>query len=138
MDSEEFRELRNRFLLGLLIVGVFSFLLIFLLSSKLGNYDSKVLKGLNGKKTFFVLLTNSKNCSNCDNYLKKIDKFDVVYYNYDLSKENDYTDILKRIGLSSDVVELPGVIYIENGEMIANMMGIDDDEVFDEFIKRYS
>ncbi len=138
MDSEEFQELKNRFLLGLLIAGICSFLLIFLLASKLGSYNSKVLKGLNGKKTFFVLLTNSKDCSECDDYLKKIDKLDVVYYNYDLSKESDYTDILKRIGLSENVVELPGIIYIKNGEMVANIMGIDDDEVFEEFIKRYS
>ena len=138
MDSEEFIELRNRFLVGLLIAGICSFLLIFLLTSKLGNYDSKVLKEINRKKTFFVLLTNSKDCSKCDNYLKKIDKLDVVYYNYDLSKESDYTDILKRIGLSENVVELPGIIYIKNGEMVANIMGIDDDEVFEEFIKRYS
>ena len=55
MDSEEFQELKNRFLLGLLIAGICSFLLIFLLASKLGSYNSKVLKGLNGKKTFFVL-----------------------------------------------------------------------------------
>ena len=138
MDSEEFIELRNRFLLGILIAAVCSFLLIFFLANKLGNYDSKVLKKINGKKTFFVLLTNSKDCSECDDYLKKIDKLDVVYYNYDLSKESDYTDILKRIGLSENVVELPGIIYIKNGEMVANIMGIDDDEVFEEFIKRYS
>ncbi len=138
MDSEEFIELRNRFLFGLLIAGICSFLLIFLLASKLGNYDSKVLKEINRKKTFFVLLTNSKDCSKCDNYLKKIDKLDVVYYNYDLSKENDYTDFLKKIDLSENVVVTPAIIYIKNGEMVANIMDINDDEVFDEFIKRYS
>ena len=138
MDSEEFQELKNRFLLGLLIAGICSFLLILLLTSRFGGYNSKVLKGLNKAKTFFVLLTNSKDCSRCDTYLGKIDKFDVVYYNYDISKENDYTDVLKKIGLSEDVVELPGIIYVKDGEMVANIMGIDDDEVFDEFIKRYS
>lgn len=137
MDSEEFTELKNRFLLGLLVASICAFLLIFLLASKLGNYDSRVLKGINNKKTFFVLLTNSKECSKCDNYLEKIKGLDVNYYNYDLAKESDYTDVLKRIGLSENVVELPGIIYIEKGKMIANAMDIDD-EVFNDFVKRYS
>lgn len=55
MDSEEFTELKNRFLLGLLVASICAFLLIFLLASKLGNYDSRVLKGINNKRHFCII-----------------------------------------------------------------------------------
>lgn len=138
MDSDEFIELKNRFLLGLLVAIIFAFLLILFFTNKFSFRNGKVLKAINQDKTFFLLLIDSKECSQCSNYLEKLEDSDVKYYKYDVSIKTDYEEILEKVELTDEMIECPGIIYIEKGEMVANIMGIDDEDIFSSFVERYS
>lgn len=138
MDSDEFIELKNRFLLGLLVAVIVAFLLILFFANKFGFRDSKILKAINQNKTFFLLLIDSDECSQCSNYLEKLEDSDVKYYKYDVSIKADYDEFLEKVELTDEMIECPGIIYIEKGEMVANIMGIDDESIFSDFVERYS
>lgn len=138
MNNPEMIELKNKFILGLLIALVIAIPFLLLFSNKLTNFNSKVYNEIRKDKSFLVLFIDSPSCNNCNSTIKTLNDLDIKYYKYDIKKENDYTDILKELNIKEELVEVPALIYIKNGKMEANMMNISKTEDILDFLEFYN
>ena len=134
MRNEEFIELRNKFLLGVLVALIITipFLLLFIRQYRANK--SSVLEAYGNKKTFTVLIYKSSDCSKCKMIRSKLDSLDVYYLEYDLDKAVGKETLLKRVGVSEKDLIIPALVYVKNGESIVRSLEIDDEESIDEFV----
>lgn len=138
MNNPEMIELKNKFIIGLLLALVIAIPFLLLFSNKLTNFNSEVYNKIRKDKSFLVLFIDSSSCNNCNSTIKTLNDLDIKYYKYDIKKGNDYTDILKELNIKEELVEPPALIYIKNGKMEANMMNISKTEDILDFLEFYN
>ena len=126
MNDPEFIEMRNKFLISLLIVGVFATLFIVFLFRLVGtnsNVDNKVLQ----KKDILVLVVDNK-CARCDAVKEVLKENDIKY-----SILDRYKDIYQKIGLD-DEITTPCILSIKKGKLDSYLDNIDDQTVLEEYL----
>ena len=132
MKDPEFIQLKNRFLTGVFIVILFSVpLFIFMYKTYL---SSDAMTMISKDKTF-VMLVVSNDCEKCD-LVKDILKernINVVKVNKDTNK--DYDNIMLKMGITNKKEQFPIIVYVENGEMKANLLNVTTEKMIDEFIE---
>lgn len=118
MKDPEFIQLKNRFLLGVVISLCLAVpLMLFLIKSYGG---SSALDKLN-KKDEFVLLITSNKCSECKSVEKILDNKDVKITKMNVSTTKDSAEVMRRLGISNTREVYPIVVYVKDGKMIANL-----------------
>jgi len=137
MKDPEFIALRNKFLMGLGFVIIVTIPLLFLLINKFGDTRSSVLKSFYAKDTFVIYLNNSKECNFCKVVMNKLDSDQVNYFSYDISKEKDYKEVLYKLEISENALDIPGVVFVVEGKVYSNLLGIDDINLLDSFLETY-
>lgn len=135
MKNEEFIELRNKFLLGVLVALIVTVpFLLFFVNRYVAN-KSKVIDAYNEKKTFTVLVYKSSDCSKCSMIREKLDDEDIYYLEYDLDKENTKDTAYSRFGFSESKLKVPALIYVKDGVSVVSSLDIKDSKAVEEFIK---
>ena len=124
MKDSEFIQLRNRFLLALGIT------IIFIIPVSLFVYNrfstkSELLKNILDNKNLIIYLTKDK-CATCDKLKKILDENNISYFEVNTDRSDEYEEIMLRIGMSKEYVVTPGIIYVEKGKMLVNMMELDE------------
>lgn len=132
MRDPEFISLRNRFFTGVLIALLFSVPLFIFLYKSYSNSDAMTM--INKKKTF-VMLVVSNDCKSCelvDDKLKD-NGIDAVKVNSDTNK--DYDEIMAKMNIINKREKFPIIVYVEEGNMKANLFDVDSEQSINEFIK---
>ena len=97
MKDPEFIEMRNKFLLGLIIALIFSIPVFFIFKNKLvvnNELENKI-----SKNKEVVLYINSNDCINCKKVKKYLDNNKIKYYTLGTSS-NKYKGIMNKIGVN--------------------------------------
>ncbi len=136
MNDPDFIKLRNRVLIGILIVLAFLIPLIFLFINKFDAGSSKLIKKINKEESVTVLLT-SPDCKTCKEIEKLLSSKNVNYYKLDISKKNEYQEFLQRLTITEKEVVLPTIMYINEGNLVATLVEVKDDEDLNDFIENY-
>ena len=103
------------------------------------NYD-KISKKMDNKDTFIISYYNSKSSNKYNKKVKKyLNKNNINYYIYDDSKvdKNTYNKFLKLVNIDADLFTLPSIIYIKDGKVYSNLIGINNTNTLDKYIKDY-
>lgn len=136
MNDEIFIKLRNKFLLSVLATVIILSPIFLFFMNRYGDFSSEVLKKMASKEEYFIYFMSSSDCGSCDLVSDVLDNSGVKYYEYDIYREKDLDDVLYAIGLSKDVLTIPGVVYMKDGQMQANLMDIKNEEVLQKFLNR--
>ncbi len=138
MKDPEFIELRNKFLLGILVSIVFLTPLFFFFYNHLIVKDSSIVERIQRKESF-VLLIQDKDYYNRGKMVRNILKeYAVDYEVSNLEKDSHYEEILKILKLSSSDIESPTLVYIEKGVLVSTLPNIQKEEEVLSFIGNYN
>lgn len=137
MDDLEFNELRNRIVIGVLVAIVFSIPILIFVMKSFHIDTSSVLRKLKKKEDMLIYLKDDSCTKQCDMIENIFEDKKISYFTIDIEHYADYDELLKRLDIHERVVEVPSIIYIENGQMIANMMDIKQEENLNSFIEFY-
>ena len=133
MNDPELIELRNKFLLGILVAVVFCVPIIVFMSKNMVTNDSDIYSYIKNRETF-IIFVEEKRCSECDKVKDILDSKNVSYYVLNIVKTNDYLSILIRLNFSEDSVTTPGIIYVDEGKLYSYLFNIVDDEQVNNYI----
>lgn len=129
MRDPEFIQLRNRFLMALVIALIFTIPMILFVVNRFNEKPSKIIEKINKKENIIVLVTE-ENCPSCINN-KNILKDNNVSF-YEINKDDDkntYEIILRKISMSKSDVTPPTVIYIEEGTLYSSLVNPSEEEL---------
>lgn len=132
MKDPEFIELKNRFLFGLLVVVIFAVPIMIFLVKTYGS--SSVLTKVEKDESFVILVT-AKTCDNCDLVKDILKDNDVKFTKLNSSTNKDYDEIMKKLKIENKREEFPILVYVEDGEMKANLFSVDSKEKVEDFIE---
>ena len=132
--DQEFKEMRNKFLLGLLVAIVFIALFVVIILRRFG-VGSTINSNIRKDKTFTVLVVN-KDCSKCDDIKKYLDDNKVKYEELD-EYSAEGRSLLANYEFVTYTSVSPAVIYIKKGKMYANLVNVNTTDELELFIKNY-
>lgn len=132
MRDPEFVELRNKFFFGMLVVIIFAIPIMIFLVKTYGS--SNVLTKIE-KDEDLVILVTANTCDNCDLVKDILKDKDIKFSKLNSSTNKDYSEIMRKLDIENKREEFPILIYVEDGEMIANLFSIDSKEKVEDFIE---
>ena len=132
MRDPEFVELRNKFFFGMLVVIIFAIPIMIFLVKTYGS--SSVLTKIK-KDEDLVILVTANTCENCDLVKDILKDKDIKFSKLNSSTNKDYSEIMRKLDIENKREEFPILIYVEDGEMIANLFSIDSKEKVEDFIE---
>lgn len=132
MRDPEFVELRNKFFFGMLVVIIFAIPIMIFLVKTYGS--SSVLTKIE-KDEDLVILVTAKDCDNCDLVKDILKDKDIKFSKLNSSTNKDYSEIMRKLDIENKREEFPILIYVEDGEMKANLFSIDSKEKVEDFIE---
>lgn len=103
------------------------------------SINSEKIKNLLNSDTDSVVVFTSNKCKYCGETVKYLEKNNINYYLYDISKnsKSDFNKSLDYLGIDRNVFGEPAIIYIKDKMMFANIINISDDKVIKSFIDDY-
>ena len=136
MEDPEVIELRNKIVLGLIIIIVFLVPLFIFFYNKSGVTDNKIINKINNEKRLFILIRNSE-CNNCKNIEKvlKNENINYIVLNKDIIKNYNY--IIRKLDISSSDIITPTLLYVEESKNYASLVDIKNESEVEEFINNY-
>lgn len=132
MRDPEFVELRNKFFFGMLVVIIFAVPIMIFLIKTYGS--SNVLTKIEKDESLIILVT-SKDCDNCSLVNDILKDNDIKFSKLNSSTNKDYSEIMKKLDIENKREEFPILVYVEDGEMKANLFSIDSKEKVEDFIE---
>ena len=132
MRDPEFVELRNKFFFGMLVVIIFAIPIMIFLIKTYGS--SSVLTKIE-KDEDLVILVTANTCDNCDLVKDILKDKDIKFSKLNSSTNKDYSEIMRKLDIEYKREEFPILIYVEDGEMKANLFSIDSKEKVEDFIE---
>ena len=136
MNDPEFIELRDKFLKGLGIVLLFIIPFIIFMVKKFNVEDSKIINDINNEKSFVVFIENNK-CTTCNQIEEILKDLNVKYESIDNITSKDYKTILKRLDITTTDIDVPTLIYIEEGKVNTILPGIKTEDEITNFVEYY-
>ena len=131
--------------LGILLLLIISTIIICIKNNTFNNkvivtnYD-EISEKIDNKDTFIIYYYNSKSSNKYNKKVKKyLNKNNINYYIYDDNKvdKNTYNKFLKLVDIDADLFVLPSIIYIKDGKVYSNLIGINNTNTLDRYIKDY-
>ena len=132
MKDREFVELRNRFLLGLFIAFAVVIPFFIVLVVKLDQTNPKIIRRLNSKESFYILIENT-NCNNCREVELILKERNLDYEKINMEKE-PYEEMLEKIHSMDLKVSTPAILFIQDGIMVDQLTKINGNSELEEFI----
>lgn len=137
MRDPEFIEMRNRFLIALVVSIVFALPVILFVFKTFSNNDSELLDNINNKKTVIIYL-ESEECSRCSSFSKVLDDNSVGYFTLNIDTDRDYETIMKKLDYSTINVSTPSLMYVENGELVSSLTNEFDKQNIYDYLSNYN
>ena len=137
MRDPEFIELRNKFLLGVLIFLIFAIPIFFFVRNKMFMPDTKIMKSLKKNESMLILIVEDK-CSRCTKSKELLNELDVNYFILNKSTNRDYNSIIKKLNLSKEDTEIPAIILVNEGQVYSYISNIKSSKEITSFVKSYN
>ena len=136
MKDPEVVDLRNKFLISTLVIILFLIPTIFIFINKFGAGSPKIVKQINKKENLTVFITGPE-CDQCEEIETVLSTNKVKYYKLSISKSKEYDEFLKKLSISNNEVVIPTLMYITDGDLVATLVDIKDEEELNGFIETY-
>ena len=136
MKDPEIIELRNKVLIVLLIVVIFSIPIYFIFKNKIFNDNSKIIKAIKNNDRIAILVTENR-CSRCNKVKDILNDNDAKYYILNKDKDSNYKKIIKKLDIIEEDIVTPAIIYVEKGKAITTYVDINSKSELKKFIKNY-
>ena len=136
MRDPEFIELRNRFLIGLMVALFVGGLLIIIFYRSLISERSKVYNQLRSDDTV-LLFVEDNNCDRCIQIKNILDNKRVEYYIYNRDSDVERDSIEKVLKIDNYSIEIPALMYVKNGKVKSFLSDAEDIEEINDFIDNY-
>lgn len=139
------KEAKQKQQITVLVAAIIVVILVVIISLNLikGNKAEKinVSKIIENAETKLIFVENSdktkcKKCSTIKNYLDS-EKINYVTYDVSLYTKQEYNEMLKTVEINPDDFGYPGVIYIKEGRLYADVINLEDTKPVKDFIKTY-
>lgn len=116
-------KLVKKFIIGLIVVIIFAIPTVIFLINKFIYNDSSIIKKVNNKETFMILVKDYS-CNNCIEIKNIIEdnNYDCVELNS--YEENKYKNVLNKIDLSLSDIKTPSVIYVDKGKVYSFLVDV--------------
>lgn len=134
MKDKEFIELRNKFLIGLVISIIFIIPIFFFIKNKFYISDSDIYKSINKKNDMLILVVDNK-CNRCNKSKEVLNKININYYVLNKDKQRDYNKIINKLNLKEKEIVNPTLIYIREGNTYAYINDIKSENEINSFIE---
>lgn len=136
MDDPEFKQMLYKAIFIVSIIIVFAVPVYFIYKNKIAITETQLVKDIKNKKSLILYVTQNK-CKICNTLKKELDNNDIEYIVLNKDKEKDYDNVLTSLGLNSSNIEIPTLIYIENGEVVSYIINIESKERLNDYLKNY-
>lgn len=125
MKDEEFIRLRKSFFKISFFILLFMVPFTIALVTKFGYKTTNIEKSIRNKESILVLVTKKK-CERCNEIKEVMKEKNVPYYelNFDKTTINDYNRILRKIKISENDIEIPTLIYVQDGILKSSLVDI--------------
>lgn len=133
MEDEAFIELKNKFLIGLVVALIFIIPLVIFFYRNIPSTESTITKSIDKKKDIIVLITDSKHSK----YKNIMNQVNIKKITIDKYKDSEYLDLLDKLDIAEKDIVIPTVIYIKKGKQYATLINIKKEEELQEFLNEY-
>ena len=114
MDDET-KEILKKILLGIIISIIIFVPMVLFFKNRFTNVETEVLKKVNKKETFFVLVyNNNTNIKELEEYFSSNR---IEYSKLNNSTDYNYDTILRKIDVSKNDIKEPALLLIEEGKL---------------------
>lgn len=136
MRDPEFIELRNKFLLGVLIFLIFAIPIFFFVRNKMFMPDSKIMKYLKKNDSMLILVVED-NCTRCKKSKEVLNELNVNYFILNKDTERDYNSIIRKLKIE-DEVQVPAIIFVNEGNLYSYIYNIKNKKEIIDFVESYN
>ena len=114
--------------IGLVIVSLVIVVALFtlIMTKGLSKENSAIMRKINREEKTLVLAYNSE--ENDISIKKYLSKEKVSYISLDSNKNRDYDYVIEVLGLNKDTIQLPALIYVEEGKAVAYLYQMTEEE----------
>lgn len=137
MKDPEFIALRNKWLFAFFIALIFIVPLFIFIFKTYDTSESDILKMIKKGESFSLLILDNS-CDKCEKVNNIMKKNNINYFILNKSKDKHYEEIMIRLTLSNKKIELPVVVYVEDGEMKSYLVDVSDEKEIVTFLSNYS
>ncbi|MBR2997781.1 MAG: hypothetical protein IKF37_01730 [Bacilli bacterium] len=135
MDDET-KEILKKILLGIIISIIIFVPMVLFFKNRFTNVETEVLKKVNKKETFFVLVyNNNTNIKELEDYFSSNR---IEYSKLNNSTDYNYDTILRKIDVSKNDIKEPALLLIEEGKLYSHLNNIKVNEELSLFIDNYT
>lgn len=136
MKDSEFIQIRNRYLSAFFVTLLFVVPMFIFIINSFGDKKTEILTNLKQEKSMVVFLT-SNSCNRCSEVENVLFDNNVAYFELNIDENADYKEIMMHLDISKKYVEVPGIVYVEKGKTVSNLMDISVSDT-QSFLNSYS
>ena len=136
MRNPEFIEMRNRFILGMVVLILFGIPFLIFITRKFMVETSPIIKGIDNEETMLVYVEKA-NCDNCKEVETMLKSYGIKYNKINSSGDRNYGQILNKLAITTTDIDEPTLLYIEDGKFYAALVSIQTEEQLTSFLISY-
>ena len=136
MRDPEFIEMRNRFILGMVVLILFGVPFLIFITRKFMVETSPIIKEIDSSETMLVYVEKA-NCSNCKEVEDMLKSYGIKYNKINSSGDRNYANVLNKLGITTTDIDEPTLLYIEEGKFYAALVSIQTEEQLASFLVSY-
>ena len=134
--DEETKEILKKILIGIIISILIFVPMVLFFKNRFMNTETEVLKRINKKDTFFVLIyDNDTKINELNDYFKNNR---IEYTKLNKSTDSNYDTILRKLEVSKEDIKVPSLLLIEEGKLYSYLNNVKVNEELSLFIDNYT
>ena len=134
--DEETKEILKKILIGIIISILIFVPMVLFFKNRFMNTETEVLKRINKKDTFFVLIyDNDTKINELNDYFKNNR---IEYTKLNKSIDSNYDTILRKLEVSKEDIKVPSLLLIEEGKLYSYLNNVKVNEELSLFIDNYT
>ena len=136
MEDPELIELRNKFLLGIVVSLIIVIPFFFFFYNRLIPKEPKIIQKIKEEDSMLILVTKDY-CGKCNTYQKSLKEKEISYEIVNSDKTVNYEEILSTLDIVKEDIEVPSLIYVKEGQTVAILADIQNEEEMFTFIDHH-
>ncbi len=134
--DEETKEILKKILIGIIVSIIIFVPMVLFFKNRFMNNETEVLKRINKKDTFFVLIyDNDTKINELNDYFKNNR---IEYTKLNKSIDSNYDTILRKLEVSKEDIKVPSLLLIEEGKLYSYLNNVKVNEELSLFIDNYT
>lgn len=126
--EDELRRIRNKLLIGILVVIIFCLPIGFLINNKFGNKKSLIIEKINNKEDFLILVTESENVK-CHDIINLLESYNLEFNILNRTEDANYYKTIDKINIEESDITPPTLIYMKEGEFYSFLVSERENDI---------